>query len=126
MAIRGFMLDPESHDLAFDAGGRLRYVEDDAATAQEIKTRILFFRGENFMDTREGVPYYTEILEKGVDLARVREIFRKVIASVPSVVDVPLLSLDLDRTTRTLTVVWEVRTATGRLIRSEDFPPLVV
>jgi len=126
MAIRGFMLDPNTHDLAIDSGGRLRYVEDDAATAQEIKTRILFFRGENFMDTREGVPYYEEILEKGVDLARVREIFRKVIQSVPAVVDVPLLTLDLDRTTRALTVVWEARTNTGRVIRSADFPPLVV
>lgn len=126
MAIRGFMLDPESHDLALDPGGRLRYVEDDAATAQEIKTRILFFRGENFMDTREGVPYYDEILVKGVDLGRVREIFRKVIMSVPAVVDVPGLDLVLDNATRALTVTWEVRTTGGRVVRSADFPPLVI
>jgi hypothetical protein len=45
MGIRGFELGTD-HDLALDAGGRLTYVSDDSATAQEIKTRLMFFRGE--------------------------------------------------------------------------------
>jgi len=124
--MRGFALDTTTHDLALDAGGRLTYVDGDAATAQEIKTRILFFRGENFMDSREGVPYFKEILIKGVSLARVRAIMRQVILSVPSVVDVPLLRIDLERQTRVATVTWHARTSEGRIVRSEDYPPLVV
>lgn len=125
-SVRGFRLDPESHDLSLDAGGRLEYVEGDEATAQEIKTRLLFFKGENFLDLREGVPYYTEILIKGVDLGRVRALIRSVIASVPGVVDVPVIEVELDRVTRVATVRWEARNATGRIVSSADFGPLVL
>jgi hypothetical protein len=124
--MRGFKLDPESHDLALDAGGRLEYVEGDDATAQEIKTRLLHFQGESFNDLREGVPWYQEILIKGTDLARVRAIIRTAILSVPAVLDVPKIEVSLDRATRALTITWEARVASGRVIRSEDYAPLVV
>ncbi len=127
MAVRGVRLDAESHDLYIDAGGRLEFLEGgDAATAQEIKTRLQFFQGESFADTREGVPWYQEILIKGVDLARVRAIVRQVIQSVPGVLDVPRVDVALDRATRAISIVWTARQAAGRLIRSEDFPPLIV
>ncbi len=127
MAVHGLKLDPESHDLSLDAGGRLEFLDTgDDATAQAIKSRLLFFKGESFIDAREGVPWYTEILIKGVDLARVRAVIRQAIASVPGVVDVPRVDVVLDRTTRALTITWTARNATGRVIRSEDFPPLII
>lgn len=123
--IRGFELDT-AHDLALDSGGRLTFVSDDAATAQEIKTRLLFFRGESFTDAREGVPYFQEILKKGVSLPRVRAILRQVIQSHPAIVDVPRLDLTLDRGTRIATVVFEARTVRGTTIRSEDYGALEI
>lgn len=130
--IRGFYLDPESHDLALDAGGRITFLDGanaaqaDAATAQEIKTRLLFFKGENFADAREGVPYFQEILRKGVALSRVRAIVQRVIRSHPAIVDVPVCTVTLDRVTRAASIVFQARTLAGRLIRSDDFPPLVI
>lgn len=132
MPVRGFKLDSESHDLSLDDGGRLEYVTDDTqneadeATAQEIKTRLLFFKGESFTDAREGVPYFQEVLIKGVSPERVRAIVRRVIQSHPSIVDVPVCELSLDRTTRRATVVWEARTVEGRVVRSSDYAPLIV
>lgn len=123
--MRGYKLDV-NHDLSLDAGGRLEFVDGVEATAQEIKTRLLFMRGEAFTDLREGVPYYTDILVKGVDPARVRALIRQTIQSVPSVVDVPRVDFALDPATRTATVTWEARHASGRVIRSEDFPPLIL
>ena len=132
--MRGFRLvaaadlsadNPIEHDLFLD-GGRLDTVDDDEATAQEIKTRLLFFKGENFADLREGVPYFQEILRKGVDDNRVRAIVRRVLQSVPSVVDVISITISRDRARRTATVYWTVRTNTGRVINSQDFGPLIV
>lgn len=123
--MRGFKLDTD-HDLSLDAGGRLEYVDGVEATAQEIKTRLLFMRGEAFTDLREGVPYFTEILIKGVDPARVRALIRQTIQSVPSVVDVPRVDFELDTATRQAVITWEARHASGRTIRSEDFPALIV
>lgn len=123
--MRGFKLNT-AHDLSLDAGGRLEAIDGDAATAQEIRTRLLFFRGESFLDSREGTPWWTEILVKGVDLARVRAIVRAVIASVPSIVDVPEVEVTLDRSTRAATIRWVARSDSNRLIRSDDFPALIV
>ncbi len=123
--MRGLKLDGD-HDLSLDDGGRLEVVDSDEATAQEIKTRLLFFRGESFMDVREGVPYYQEILKKAPDMARIRAIIRAVILSVPSVIDVPVLEIAHDRATRSATVTWEARTRTGGVVRSADFGPLVL
>lgn len=124
--MRGRKLDPESHDLYLDAAGRTASVDGEAATVQEIKTRLLFFKGEAFTDTREGVPWYQEIMRKGGDLGRARAIVRQTILSVPSIVDVPRIELALDRATRALSITWTARTDSGRVIRSEDYPPLVV
>lgn len=124
--IRGFALDPLTHDLSLDAAGRLETVEGDAATIQEIKTRLLFFRGECFADLREGVPYFQEILRKGADPARVKAIVRQVVQSHPEIADVPRITLEIDRATRAASVSFEARTRAGRVLRSEDFGPLVI
>ena len=123
--MRGFKLNAD-HDLELDAGGRLIEIDGIDATAQEIKTRLLFHKGESFTDANEGVPYIDQILIKGGDPGRARALVRQVIESVPSVVDVPVVEFSLDRVTRTATVIWEARHASGRVIRSADFPPLVL
>lgn len=124
--MRGFYLDPATHDLTV-VSGRLRLVADDEATVQEIRTRLLFFKGDSFVDQREGVPYWEEILAvKGVDINRVRAILRAVIRSVPSVVDVPRLDIQIDRITRRATIDFEARTVRGSVVRSADFGPLLI
>jgi hypothetical protein len=124
--MRGVKLDPLTHDLSLDAGGRLETIDGDDATAQEIRTRLLFFRAESFTDQTEGIPFYEEILVKGGDLGRVRAIIRAAIASVPAIVDVPIVEVEVDRATRAASVTWEARTNTGRRISSADFPPLTI
>lgn len=124
--IRGFKLDSESHDLYLDASGDLESIVGDAATAQEAETRFLFFQGESFTDTREGVPWFQEILAKGVDDARVRAIVRRVLLSLPTVIDVPVVEITRDPQTRHATIRWEARDRTGATIRSEDYGPLVI
>lgn len=124
--MRGLALDPLTHDLSVSAG-RFLTVDEDAATVQQIRTRLLFFRGESFTDQREGVPYWEEILAvKGVDLGRVKTLLRGAILNVPSVVDVPILEIELDRSTRRASVTFEARTVLGTVVRSEDYGPLVL
>lgn len=117
--------NPVEGDLYLDRGDN-PMVDGDEATAQEIRTRLLTIKGEAYEDTREGVPWFEEILIKGPILERVRSIVRQTIQSVPAVVDVPRVELDLDRATRVLTISWEARTIAGIVVKSEDFPPLII
>lgn len=54
-------------------------------TAQRIKWRLQFFRGEWFADQRLGVPYHRDILRKGATVDAVSAVFRKVITETPGV-----------------------------------------
>ncbi len=124
--MRGFLLDPLTHDLSLDAAGRLETVTGDDATYQEIRCSLLLMYGENFCDVTEGVPWFQEIFQKGTPRARVEELIRQTVARHPAIVDVPLVRLVSDRVTRTGTITFEARTASGRVIRSQDFPPIVL
>lgn len=96
------------------------------ATAQEIRSRFLLFRGSYFRDLREGVPWYQDILVKGPDIPRVRELLRQTILTHPAIVDVLSLTIEQNKTARSASVVWEARTVDGQIVRSKDFGPVIV
>lgn len=119
---RGKSLGVGSHDLVL-RGGAVSRSRGLKAIRQGIKSRLLFSRGENFIDFREGVPWLASILRKGASLAIVRSIIQEAILSVPGVLDVPVLNLDL--TGRDLTIDYEARTELGPVLTS-DYEPLLI
>lgn len=127
-----FRLDPLTHDLELDTGGRfvmLDGVTGEVSTedlAQSIRTRLLHCKGEDYLDSRTGVPWFQSILIKAPNLVRTRAAIRTTIASVPGIASVPVVDLSLDRTTRRLTIDFEAVTSTGVTIRSIDFAPLIL
>lgn len=96
------------------------------AVAQTIRNRLLFIKGEWFLDTTEGVPYFDDIWVVNPDLSLIRAIFKKVIRETDGVADVIDLDLALDRETRELTVNFEARLVDGTTLVSKDFAPFVV
>ena len=82
--------------------------------------------GENFCDVTEGVPWFQEIFQKGTPRARVLFLIRRTIELHPAIVDVPSVALDTDRATRASAITFEARTASGRIIRSQDYAPILL
>lgn len=122
----GLYLDPTTHDLALEGGTLAKIPSREQAIRQQIKTRLLMSRGEYFLDVRQGLPYYREILRKAPNIPRIRSIFRQAIESVPGVVDVPVLSVTLDPRSRKLSVRFEARALGDLVVSSEDFGPLLI
>jgi hypothetical protein len=123
--IRGWTLDTD-HDLDLDAAGRLIENDGDDATYQEIACSLLLMYGENFMDVTEGVPWFAEIFQKGTPRARIEALIRNTIQLHPAIVDVPRVALETDRATRESAITFEARTASGRIIRSQDYRPILL
>lgn len=112
-------VDPVTGDLAFD-GVTVAVVEGKDAIAQEIQTRLRWWRGEWFLDTSAGVPYLESILTKGVAEATVRAILLREILAVPGVLRVPSLVVAIDRATRYATVAAaDIETTDGAVTLSQ-------
>lgn len=53
-----------SHDISWDD---IRFTEDNGeSVAQRIKIRLRRYRGEWFKNTLKGIPYFQELMKKGV------------------------------------------------------------
>lgn len=89
--------------------------EDLEFVRQTISCRLKFGRGEWFLSLSEGVPYYTHILVKSPDLSVIRALYRRIIMGVPGVLSVPVLTLSLDRRTRTLSVAFQAVCRSGTI-----------
>ncbi len=103
-----FQLIPEG-DLELDAGGDFVFIDGSELVRQNIAARFRFFLGEWFLDTREGVPYYRDILVKSPDPAVVRSIFSQVLADTPGVLAILSFDLVFDARERTVRFSFEVQ-----------------
>jgi hypothetical protein len=67
---------------------------------QKIAARFQFFKGEWFLDLRQGIPYFQNVLGKNPNLAVIQALFRKVVATTPGVAYVPDFALLFDHSSR--------------------------
>lgn len=115
-----------NQDLAL-TNGQLTLVTNAAEeTAIELRNKFRFVQGEYFLDTREGVPYFSLIFVKNPDILLVRQIFRDVINSCAGVKDIISLETALDVRTRRLTFKFRVRAIDGQIITGGSGEPFIV
>lgn len=110
-----FALSLDGHDVTV-VDGRFALVTGPEAIAQRIRHTLRFFLGEYFLDIRLGTPYFEEFFGKGKDRGRMRAVIRQRIAGVKGVIDVPRITLELDRATRNIAIQWEARIQSGAVI----------
>lgn len=108
-------------DLEIGADGDLIIVTGIDAIRQHLLIRLQFFRGEWFLDTRLGIPYFEEVLVKAPDLNVVQSLLREVIDETPGVIAISSFELDFDGVTRSLSLDFEALTDEGPLRFTEDF-----
>lgn len=83
------------------------------AVAQRIAITLKTFRGEYFLDTSFGAPWYQNILVKGVGIRLIDSILRRLIINVPGVIEMIEYSSSRDTGARSLRVEFKVRVADG-------------
>jgi hypothetical protein len=114
-------LNPVTGDLAVPP----RWIRGAEAVAQRIRVRFKWFLGEWFLDTRQGVPYYRDILIKNADPILITFIFRRVLLSTPGVKSVSSFHATLDKTSRVLTVTFEAVADDGSILTASAEPFII-
>jgi hypothetical protein len=103
--------------------GDWAFAIDREGIQQRIGQTLRTIAGEWFLDLDYGLPYFEQILVKNPNLPSVQDTFRRALLSVKGVSSVERLTLSLDTTSRTLTVIWVVLTDLGLLVGTDNITP---
>lgn len=97
-----------NHDLAiidFD----LKLTDETNVVAQRVKRALLLFKGEYFLDSEIGMPYYDDILGTKNSIDTIQAIFINAIREVKGVADIKEFNIAFDDPTRTLTINMNIK-----------------
>lgn len=118
--------NPTVGDLRL-SGGTLVWTTDLATeVAQRLTVRFNFFKGEWFLDRRQGTPWYQEVFVKDPDPAVLRAIFSSVILGTAGVATLERLTLGEPDADRELSLSFEARLTDGSRFLSSAFGPFLV
>lgn len=108
-----------NNDLIVE-NGSLRLVSDGAEVVQHVRTRLLFYLGEWFLDLQAGTPYFQEIFTKPSNLANIESIFKARILETPEINSLIEFSMDYEgESLRKLTVSFSAETVYGTINSQE-------
>ena len=102
----------EGHDMTFGQGFA-NYAQDDEATAQAVKTRLLLLFNEWFLDTDAGVPHLQQIMVKPSNLPLAEAIIKRTIIETEGVAEIRSFRMLFDGETRRLTITATVANTYG-------------
>lgn len=90
-----------NNDLTVDETGNLRMVYDAEAVGEHARQRLMFFRGEWFLDAGVGVDWYGQVLGFAQSRMQVAEaIVKRVILQTPGVTSLEGVSTSYERSVR--------------------------
>ena len=109
-------LDLGEHDLEILNGDLVIISEVADATAQRLKIRLLFFKGEWFLNTTYGIPYFQRVLRKGVNKRQVDSIFRQTILETEGVLSIISFNSTFNNATREYSLTFSCKSESGQII----------
>lgn len=118
------LLDTETNDLVFFNGPLTAEYTTQPLTqtvAQRLKIRLMTFRGEWFLDTEYGVPYWQSILGKKVPKSRVDSILQQEILAERGVKEIVSFTSSLQN--RQYSASFRVKVSTGEITETITIAP---
>jgi len=96
-------------------------VDRGEEVAQHIRTRLLFYIREWFLNVNSGTTWFDEVFVRPVDLSRIETIVKNRIRSTPGVTQLTYFEMSLNRNTRILNISFSADTEYGPLNEQEIY-----
>lgn len=113
------LLDEATHDIVFENGATPVTGSIADGLKQRLKIKFLTFKGEWFLNTNYGTPYYQQIFGKGRSKASIDIIFRQLIAEDADVESILSFESSLS-SDRTYSLSFSVKSRTGETVEIEE------
>ncbi len=112
-------LDSNNDLLLVD--GSIATVRNGAEVLQHVRTRLLFYQEEWFLDSSAGFPWFQEVFKRPARPGNVEALVKRSILETPGVDEILTFSLNFDRVTRNVSIQFQARTTYGDIIRDEVY-----
>ena len=104
-----------NNDLVIESGS-LKLVSEGAEVVQHVRSRLLFYLEEWFLDQSAGTPYFQQIFTKPANLANIESILKSRILTTPEVQRLTQFAMDYEGgSVRKLTVAFSAETTYGSI-----------
>lgn len=113
------LLSEDEHDAIFINGETPVTESIDDGLKQRLKIKLLTFKGEWFLNTEYGTPYYQQVFGKGRSKAVVDSVFRDVIRADRDVLRITSFESTLS-TDRRYSLNFSVLSRTGNTVEIEE------
>lgn len=113
------LLDEETHDVIFQNGSTPVTENIADGLKQRLKIKLLTFKGEWFLNTNYGTPYFQEIFGKGRSKGSIDIIFRQLLSEDEDVLSIVRFSSTLSND-RTYTLSFAVQSVTGETVEINE------
>lgn len=102
----------DNFDISF-SGNDILFANDAVEVSQNSQIRLQMIAGEQFDDTRVGVPWLTDMVSPQVDFTTKEQIIRRTILSTPNVLSLDSLVLNVDSVSGTASADFKGTTQTN-------------
>ncbi len=94
-----------------------QFVRSDSGVhlTQKLRSRLQLVQGESNADSEAGLPYFTEIFVKPVDLGHVASLYKTEILNTEGIKSLLRFTYDLDPTERELSISFSVNSIYGEI-----------
>ena len=97
----------------FLLNGRIATIDEGDQVIQSVRTRLLTYREEWFLDLTAGLPYFQEIFTKPANLVFTEAAIKREILDTVGVEKLISFEFTFDRSTRILDIRYEAETVYG-------------
>lgn len=121
MIKKNLYLDLTTKDLTTTTSHNLRFTSDlSEFVSQKIENVLFYFTGEWFLDFTRGIDYFGQILIKNPDLNQVNNLLSNEILSIEEIQEILEINLELETSTRVLTVDYKVLLVDENILKGEQ------
>jgi len=115
-------IDTTTNDIDV-SDGDIQTISGKDGVLQGLRLRLRTFYQEWFLNTKIGVPYYEYFLVKNPDPVLMDGIIRTEIMKEPGVKEIIQFSIEIDTSTRAMTLTFKANTIDGIITYNEDLTP---
>ena len=104
------VIEKVNNDIVIDNEGSASVNSEIDSIEQSLRQRLNSFAGDYFLNLREGIPYFQQVLRKNPDPIIVDSIFKKAIINTKGINKLTSFNLDIDNSTRELNLTFKAET----------------